>query len=233
MHIPDGILPAQVCAAGYAIAVPVAWYSLRKINRQPDPTIGIPKAALLTATFFVASSIHIPVPPVSVHLVLNGLLGAILGYYAFPAILIGLFFQAVIIGHGGLTTLGVDAAMMGIPALVSYHIFRLRHPLAKRFNQRFADGMCGFLAGMTGLGLSAVIFMTLIITTLPAGLDATTEKTAIYGLSLAHVPLAALEGAFTAMLVLFLQRVKPELLDDHWQKKSSESSAFEEEVERV
>ncbi len=234
MHIPDGILPAQVCAAGYAIATPVAWYSLRKINRQPDPTVGIPKAALLTATFFVASSIHIPVPPVSVHLVLNGLLGAILGYYAFPAILIGLFFQAVIIGHGGLTTLGVDAAMMGIPAILAYQVFRLRHPLAKRFNRRFADGMAGFLAGMVGLGLAAVIFMTLIITTLPPGLDAATEKSAIYGLSLAHVPLAVLEGAFTAMLVLFFQRVKPELLEDHWQKKPSKASDLTtEQAERV
>lgn len=237
MHIPDGVLPAQVCAAGYAIAAPVTWYSLRKINRQPDPTVGIPKAALLTATFFVASSIHIPVPPVSVHLVLNGLLGAILGYYAFPAILIGLFFQAVILGHGGLTTLGVDAAMMGIPALLSYQIFRLRHPLAKRFNRRFADGICGFFAGMVGLGVAALIFMTLVITNLPVGLDEGMEQSAIYGLSLAHVPLAALEGAFTAMLVLFLQRVKPELLDDHWQKRPHPSHDYDEddleEVERV
>ena len=67
---------------------------------------GVPKASLLTAAFFVASWIHIPVPPTSVHLVLNGLVGAALGYYAFPAILIGLFFQAVMFQHGGLTTPG-------------------------------------------------------------------------------------------------------------------------------
>lgn len=231
MHIPDGILPAQVVAGGYAIAVPVTWYSLRKINRQPDPTAGIPKAALLTATFFVASSIHIPIPPASVHLVLNGLLGAILGYYAFPAILIGLFFQAVIIGHGGLTTLGVDAVMMGVPALLAYHIFQLRHPLSHRFSPRFADGFCAFWAGAVGLAIAALIFFTLIITTIPSGFDTATERSAIYGLTLAHIPLAILEGAFTTMMVLFLRRVKPEMLNDHWNQKSAHGTAYRDPVE--
>ncbi|MGF1536920.1 MAG: cobalt transporter CbiM [Elainellaceae cyanobacterium] len=215
MHIPDGILPAQVCAAGYAIATPVAWYALRKINRQDDPTSGIPKASLLTAAFFVASSIHIPLPPVSVHLVFNGLLGAVLGYYAFPAILVGLFFQAVMLGHGGLTTLGVDAVMMGVPALVAYRVFTLRHRLRRSLSERLADGLCGFLAGAIGLGLAALIFFALIVTTIPAGFDTVTEQRAIYGLTIAHIPLALLEGGFTAILVLFLQRTKPEMLQDY------------------
>ena len=92
MHISDGLLPAPVAISGYAITGFATWYSLRQINRQSEPTQGIPKASLLTAAFFVASSIHIPVPPTSLHLILNGLLGVVLGYYAFPAILIGLFF---------------------------------------------------------------------------------------------------------------------------------------------
>lgn len=218
MHIPDGILPAEVCIGGYAIAVPVAWYSLRKINQKRDPTAEIPKASLLTAAFFVASSIHIPIPPASVHLVLNGLLGAVLGYYAFPAILIGLFFQAIIIGHGGLTTLGVDAVMMGVPALLAYQVFRLRHRLSALLDgrikrgQQWANGICAFLAGAIGLGLAALIFFGVVITTIPSGFNAETEQSAIYGLTLAHIPLALIEGAFTAMLVMFLQRVKPELL---------------------
>jgi cobalt/nickel transport system permease protein len=228
MHIPDGILPAQICAAGYAIAAPVTWYSLKKINRQPDPAAMIPKAALLTATFFVASSIHIPVPPVSVHLVLNGLLGAVLGYYAFPAILIGLFFQAVIIGHGGLTTLGVDAVMMGVPALIAYHVFQFRYVLGRRFNSRFANGFCAFWAGVVGIAIASVIFFTLILTTLPSGLDVGMERSAIYGLTLAHIPLALLEGAFTTMLVLFLQRVKPELIDDPCRGRASSQASYDD-----
>jgi len=211
MHIPDGILPTAVCLGGYATTGAATWYSLRKIGQEENPQEGIPKASLLTAAFFVASWIHVPVPPTSVHLVLNGLLGAVLGYYAFPAILIGLFFQAVMFQHGGLTTLGVNATMMGLPALLAYHLFRLRNVFGKE--SRAWSTVFGFLAGAGGIGVSVLISLALLITTIPAHLDIEVERASIYALSLAHVPLMALEGVFTALVVLFLQRVKPELLE--------------------
>jgi len=213
VHIPDGIVSAQVCAAGYALTGLATWYSLRQINRKPDPTAEIPKASLLTAAFFVASSIYIPVPPTSVHLILNGLLGVVLGYFAFPAILIGLFFQALVIGHGGLTTLGVNAAMMGIPALLAYHIFQGRNTIGQVLPEPARTGGFAFLGGALGLGIAALIFLALVILNIPADVNANTERAAILTLSIAHIPLMMVEGIFTAMLVLFLQRVKPELLE--------------------
>jgi len=214
VHIPDGILPAQVCAGGYAITGLATWYALGQINRKPDPTAEIPKSSLLTAAFFVASSIYIPIPPASVHLILNGLLGVVLGYFAFPAILIGLFFQAIVLGHGGLTTIGVNAAMMGIPAVLAYHLFRLHDYFDHRLPARWSLALFAFLGGALGLGIAALIFFTLVVTTVPADFDGAVEKTAILGLSLAHIPLMAVEGLFTALLALFLQRVKPELLQE-------------------
>lgn len=208
MHLPDGILPVSVCVAGYATTGALTWYTLRKINQQANPRAHVPKAALLTAAFFVASWVHIPVPPASVHLILNGLLGAVLGYYAFPAILIGLFFQAVMFQHGGLTTLGVNATMMGLPALLAYHLFRLRFLFGLR-----GPAVWGFLAGAGGLGLAVLIFYGLLVTTIPATLDVALERAAITALALAHIPLMLLEGVFTALVVLFLQRVRPDLLD--------------------
>lgn len=212
MHIPDGILPAQVCLGGYAATGLVTWYSLRQIKRRNDPTEGIPKASLLAAAFFIASSLHIPIPPASVHFVLNGLLGAILGYYAFPAILIGLLFQAIAFGHGGLTTLGINALIMGVPALVAHHLFQLRD-LPRLRNERWSIGVFAFLAGAVGLGLSALLFFGIVITTIPADVDVAAERAAVIGLMLAHIPLMLLEGTFTAMLALFLLQVKPELLE--------------------
>jgi cobalt/nickel transport system permease protein len=212
MHIPDGILPAHICIGGYAIAGLTSWYSLRQIQRDRDPIQNIPKASLMTAAFFVASSIHVPIPPASVHFVLNGLLGTILGYYAFPAIVIGLLFQAVILGHGGMTTLGVDAVMMGVPALLAYHIFQLRRWIKDRWGDRRSLGIFSFLAGAIGVGLATVIFLFLVVTNIPSSFDVQAERAAVYGLTLAHVPLMLLEGGFTTMLVLFLYQVKPELL---------------------
>jgi cobalt/nickel transport system permease protein len=213
MHIPDGVLPATVCAVGYVTAGASTWYSLRRIKQQKeDPREGVPKASLLTAAFFVASWIHIPVPPTSVHLVLNGLMGAVLGWYAFPAILIGLFFQTVMFQHGGLTTLGVNATMMGVPALLAYYIFRLRNIGEKE--SRVWPGLLGFLAGAGGLGLAALLALVLLVTTIPSHLNAEVERASIYALTLAHIPLMVLEGIFTALVVVFLQRVRPELLEE-------------------
>jgi cobalt/nickel transport system permease protein len=218
MHIPDGVLPVAVSAAGYVTTGVATWYSLRKINQKENPQEGVPKASLLAAAFFVASWIHIPIPPTSVHLVLNGLLGAILGYYAIPAILIGLFFQAVMFQHGGLTSLGVNATMMGLPALLSYFLFRLRNVVGREKESsgspsRLWTGIFGFLAGAIGLGLSTGIAMTLLVTTIPSHLDVGAERASITAMTLAHVPLMAIEGTFTALVALFLQRVAPRLLE--------------------
>jgi cobalt/nickel transport system permease protein len=214
MHIPDGLLPPQVCVGGYAVTGLATWYSLRQINRRDHPTADVPKAALLTAAFFLASSLHVPIPPASVHLVLNGLLGVVLGFFSFPAILIGLFFQAVMFQHGGLTTLGVNAAMMGSGALLAYFIYSL-HPVAKGWlGKQWSMLLFAFIAGAIGLGVSMAIFLVLVVTQIPAGFNAATEQAAIYGLGIAHVPLMLLEGFFTAAIMLFFYRVKPELLPD-------------------
>jgi cobalt/nickel transport system permease protein len=142
MHISDGYLPAQVCAGGYALTGLLTWHSLRQIEKEPDPTAGIPKAALMAALFFLASSFKLALPPTSVNPLFNGLLGIVLGYYAFPAILIGLFFQAAMFQHGGLTTLGSNALTAGIPALIVYHFFQLKYVL--RLKSQIWDGLFGF-----------------------------------------------------------------------------------------
>lgn len=213
MHIPDGILPAPVCVAGYAIAGGVTWVALKQINKTSDPQAEVPKAALLAAAFFVGSSLSLPIPPVSVHLVLNGLLGAILGWYAWPAILIGLLLQAILLGHGGLTTLGVDAVMMGVPAILAGQLFQLRHRFAKTLSPKVALGIFSFVAGAVGVGLSALIFFALVVFAIPSTLDQSTEQNFLTALMVAHIPLIFLEGIFAVLLCLFLQRVKPDLLD--------------------
>jgi cobalt/nickel transport system permease protein len=213
VHIPDGILPAPICVAGYAIAGGATWVALRQINKTSDPREEVPKAALLAAAFFVGSSISLPLPPASVHLVLNGLLGALLGWYAWPAILIGLLLQAVLLGHGGLTTLGVDAVMMGIPALIAGWIFQLRHRLGQQFKPKLSLGLFSFLAGALGVGLAAIVFFSLIIFTIPAEIDQGLEQGFLTALMIAHIPLIFLEGGFTVLLVFFLLQVKPELLE--------------------
>ena len=210
MHIPDGFVPPQLCIVGYGVSGLITWQCLRHINRHSDPTAQMPKAAMLAAAFFVASSIQIPLPPASLHLVFSGLLGAVLGYYAFLAILIGLFFQALFLGHGGFSTLGLNAIIIGVPALAGHAIFQLRRWLPPP--PAFRYGISGFLAGAVGMILAVTFFISLLIFTVPVGFDAATERAALLTLGIAHGPLVIVEGIFTALIVMFLQRTKPELL---------------------
>ena len=211
MHIPTGFVPFTVVTGGYAVMGAAAWYTLRKIKEEEDPRAKIPKAALLTAAFFVTSLIHIPVPPTSVHLILNGLLGVILGYYAFPAILVGLVFQAILFGHGGVDTFGVNAVILGLPALLAHLIFQARHLVGGESN-RMTSSIFGFIAGASAIAISTLLFFGLMIYNIPADMDVAAEQTAITVLSLAHIPLMLIEGTLTAMLIIYLMRVQPHLL---------------------
>ncbi len=165
----------------------------------------------MAAAFFVASWIHIPVPPTSVHLVLTGLMGVILGWYAFPAILIGLFFQAVLFAHGGLTTLGVNTLTIGLPSLLAFAIFNLRRRFGKG---KLPTMILGFLAGGLGVAVAAALTFLVLIRTVPLYLNIRTELSAITAMTLAYIPIALVEGTFTAMVAVFLLKVKPEMLEE-------------------
>lgn len=211
MHIPDGILPPSIYITSYAITGGVTWFSLKKIKKKPNYQQEIPKASLLTSAFFVASLIHIPIPPFSIHLVLNGLMGIILGFYAFPAILIGLFFQTAFFQHGGYTALGINAIIMGLPALLAYQIWLLNN--LKFFETKpLANIIVSFLAGGGALFISALIFVLITINTITGDLDVQAEKTAILFSLTGYGIQAIIEGFLTVMLLSFLQKVKPEIL---------------------
>ena len=212
MHIPDGLLPPSVCISGYAITGGITWFSLRQINRQQNSQAEIPKASLLTAAFFVASLIHIPVPPFSIHLVLNGMMGLILSYYAFPAILIGLLFQTIFFQHGGLSTLGINAIIMGVPSIVAYYIWSLRKITV--LQKHLFRNLLAFFSSATSIFLSALIFVSITLTNIAPDLDIDTEKTAILASLIGYGIQALIEGIITVMLINLLTKVKPEMIEN-------------------
>ena len=113
MHIHEGVLHPAVLAAGWAITAGGLSFGLKRL-----PTQRIMHAALLAAGFFVASFIHFSVGAVNVHLTLNALVGLFLGWGAFPVIFTGLLLQALLFNYGGLTVLGVNTAVMALPAVL-------------------------------------------------------------------------------------------------------------------
>ena len=74
MHISEGVLSPAVLGAGAVLAAAGIVIGLRKLDYDRLMTV-----AILAAAFFVGSLIHVPIGPSSVHLILNGLLGMLLG----------------------------------------------------------------------------------------------------------------------------------------------------------
>jgi cobalt/nickel transport system permease protein len=129
VHIADGVLSMPWLVGGFGLAVVLAVVGVAAnsiVNCSRGTAFReeeIAKVALLTAAFFVASLVHVRVGPTSVHLLLNGLVGVILGWWAALAIPVGLFLQAALLQHGGFTTLGVNSCVMVLPALLAWVLF--------------------------------------------------------------------------------------------------------------
>ncbi len=204
MHLPDGIVPVEMALAGYACSAGLVAVALHRIKAQPDPQAEIPRVAMLTTVFFAASLIAVPVPPTSVHLMLAGLMGVMLGWFAIPAIMVGLFLQAMLFGHGGLTTLGLNGLILGGPALLSFALWR-------QIGGRWPD-LAAFSAGAGAVVVALVIFAAIVLAGLPADLDAWAERMALQVFALAHLPLALAEGVIVLTVLRVLRRIEPRLL---------------------
>ena len=187
---PVLITGAALTAAGVAMG-------LRKMDNEQ-----IPRVAVLTSAFFVASLIRIPLGPSAVHLVLNGLLGLVLGWAAFPAILVGVALQGLIFQFGGLTTLGINTFIMAAPAILCHYLFT--RGIAQR-NSSLAVSLA-FACGFFAIFLSALLMALSLIFTGESFLEAAKL------LVVAHLPVMALEGLVAAFCLVFLMKVKPELL---------------------
>lgn len=199
MHISEGVLSPGILAAGAVLTAAGVIIGLKKIDTQEIPSVGI-----MSAAFFVASLVHVPIGPASVHLILNGLLGLILGWQAFPAIMTGLLLQALLFQFGGITSLGVNTFNMAFPAIVCFYMFGW---CIKSNRNRTLFIMASFGSGFFAVFFSAILVALSLYLTGEAFLP--TSKLILA----AHLPVMFIEGGLTSICTLFLKSVKPELLE--------------------
>jgi len=196
MHISEGILSGPVLISGGVLAAAGTAVGLKRLNYDHIARVGI-----LAAAFFVASLIHVPLGPSNVHLIMNGIVGLLLGWAAFPAILVALLLQVVFFQFGGITTLGVNTIIMALPAVTSYYLFR---PLLWKKN---TAGLLGaFGAGFCAVFFGAVIVGAALMFTEVNFLEVATLVAA------AHIPIMVIEGIVTGFCVAFLKKVQPAML---------------------
>ena len=198
MHISEGILSAPILISGAALATAGTAVGLKKLDYDR-----LPQVAMLSAAFFVASLVHVPIGPASAHLILNGLIGLFLGWVAFPAILIGLVLQGTLFHFGGLTSLGVNSVNMALPAVICFYVFRTGVRSEKIALSMTASFLCG--SGAVFLG-SLMVALCLVFT---GEYFSAVAKLVV----VAHLPIMGIEGLITAFCVKFFKRVKPEILE--------------------
>lgn len=196
MHISEGILSGPVLISSAAMAAAGTAIGLKQLDYDH-----IAQAGILAAAFFVASLIHVPIGPSSIHLILNGIVGLLLGWSAFPVILTALGLQAVLFQYGGITTLGINSLIMALPAVVGHYLFRNLIWKSRSISLTAAFG-CGFLPVLGGAFLVGAALMF-------------TEENFLEVSTLvvsAHLPVMIIEGIITAFCIGFLKKVHPVLL---------------------
>lgn len=194
MHISEGVLSLPILATGGVLTAVGTAIGLKKMDYDRIMSVSI-----LGAAFFVASLIHVPIGPSAVHLVLTGLLGLVLGWAAFPAILIGLFLQALFFQYGGLAVLGVNCFNMAAPAVLCGLVCR-----------KFMDSPYRVVASFIGGGM-AVLLAGLLMAVALIGSDQGFVDVATT-LLVAHLPVALIEGFLSVFIISFIARVQPDMI---------------------
>lgn len=205
MHIMEGYLPATFCVAWGTFCLPflfAGFFSLQKTLRENRR--GITLLAMSGAFIFVISSLKIPSLTGSCSHMTGTGLGAIL-FGPFPVVVLGLIvllFQALLLAHGGITTLGANTFSMAVAGpLLAWGIYRGCQKLhVDRKVSIFLAAALGDLftycvtslqlalaypSQMGGVGASMVKFLVVFAPT--------------------QLPLAVIEGLLTTATLLFLE----------------------------
>lgn len=205
MHIMEGYLPAGFCIAWGAVCLPFLIAGLISIKKTLQKNRrALTLLAMAGAFVFVISSLKIPsVTGSCSHMTGTGL-GAILFGPAAVSILglIVLIFQAVLLAHGGLTTLGANTFSMAVAGpLVAYGIYRLCGKL--HVNKKISV----FLAACLGDLLTYCVTSIQLAVAYPSeigGVGASAVK--FLGVfAPTQLPLAVIEGILTVVVVITLE----------------------------
>ena len=204
MHIGEGMLPASWSIAWGVVCLPFVLYGFRSIGKRVNAT---PKVKILLAMCgafaFVLSALKIPsVTGSCSHPTGVGLAAILFGPTITSVLgLIVLVFQALLLAHGGITTLGANTFSMAIAGpIVSWLVFKG----LKKVNGSTA--VCVFFAAALG------DLATYVVTSLQLGVVFGGFVKFLGVFALTQVPLAIAEGLLTVVIFNILEKYSPQEL---------------------
>ena len=197
MHIADGVLTFEATAIVSAISA-VALYKAIKELKNEDISL----TAVASALFFIASFIHIPFGVTQIHLILLGVIGLLISWSSFVAIFIALLLQALLLGYGGITSLGVNLFVMATPAVIVYYINK--NEIFSKINEKVRFFLIGFLGTFF-----ATLFLVLILY-----FSKPEYEWAAYSIFTVNLFTMTIEGFVSMFLLMFIKKVYPKILEN-------------------
>lgn len=211
MHIMEGALPAGYCIAWGLICLPfllAGFFSIRRVLQENRRALTL--LAMSGAFVFVISSLKIPsVSGSCSHMTGTGLGAILFGPAAMSVLgLIVLLFQAVLLAHGGLTTLGANTFSMAVAGpFVSYFLFSVLKRLP--INKKISIFLAAFLGDLITYCVTA--FQLAIAHNSATSFSAALRENMIIFAG-TQLPLAVVEGILTVVVIIGLEAyARPEL----------------------
>lgn len=210
MHIAEGFLPPKWAALYFVLSAPFIVIGVKHIRQKTKKNKDLKMLLAVVAAYaFILSAMKIPsVTGSCSHPTGTGLAAIIFGPFVASVVgVIVLLFQAILLAHGGITTLGANTFSMGIVGpIVSYLIYKG----LKNKNQKLAV----FLAASLG------DLATYTVTSLQLALSFPAKAGGVMGafakfatiFSLTQIPLAIIEGLITIMIFEFMIKYSKEEL---------------------
>jgi cobalt/nickel transport system permease protein len=209
LHIPDGVLPLVVWAPALGAALALLIVSAWATHREARPQLAFQSA--MGALMLAAMAIELPLGPLEYHLSLVGPVGVLLGPASAFQVVFVVSAMLALIGHGGLTVVGLNALVLGAGAA-------LARPLARAFGARLDPAVSMAVATACAQALSGALWLAVMAWSLKLGargrvLDTQAGAGVLAALA---IPLwiagVVVETLVALGLGRFLARVRPDLL---------------------
>jgi cobalt/nickel transport system permease protein len=221
MHIPDGYLSPQTCAAAYLVAVPTIAVASRRASATLK-TKQVPLLAMFAAVSFLVMMFNVPIPDgTTAHAVGAVIIAIVLGpWAAVIAVSVALLFQALLFGDGGVLAYGANVLNLAIlMPFVGFAIYKLLAGRSELTSTRRV--VAAFVAGYVGINAAALA--TAIELGIQPDLFHTAAGAPLYSpyhlsqtipaMALAHLVVAGpVEGILTAGVFAYLAKSNPSVL---------------------
>lgn len=222
MHIEDGILSPQAWGTWYIVSAFFIVPGIKEIkNRIKANLYYKPFLAMMGVAVFVISCMHFPVPVTGScsHPCGTPLAAIVVGPLATAVIsAICLFFQAIFLGHGGITTIGANDFSMGIAGGISGYV-------CWKFLRYFKSPiwLAAAVAGFVGDIVTYLIAALELAISLHGNIPILKEWMIFFaGYGPTQIPLAIGEAIFTAVVLQVMVNRRPDLMPNVLGKKYEE-----------